>query len=71
LDHGYYLVDLDGKPTTWGYWSPESLMRNPDERALNSLQLLSFLKTAAHVTGDARYKGISEGRAGFELRRLD
>jgi hypothetical protein len=55
IDHGYYLVDLDGKPTTWGYWSPESLKRNPDERALNSLQLLSFLKTAAHITGSARY----------------
>ena len=55
IDHGYYLVGLDGKPTTWGYWSPEALRRNPDERALNSLQLLSFLKTAAHITGGARY----------------
>ena len=55
LDHGYYLVDLDGKPTRWGFWSPEALKVNPDERALNSLQLLSFLKTAAHITGAARY----------------
>jgi hypothetical protein len=55
LDHGYYLVDLDGKPTRWGFWSPEALSRNPDERALNSLQLLSFLKTAAHITGAVRY----------------
>ena len=56
IDHGYYLVDLDGKPTRWGNWAPEALMREPDERALNSLQLLSFLKTAAHITGEARYE---------------
>ena len=55
IDHGYYLVDLDGKPTRWGFWSPEALSRDPDERALNSLQLLSFLKTTAHITGAARY----------------
>ncbi|MCI0744457.1 MAG: hypothetical protein L0Y58_03530 [Verrucomicrobia subdivision 3 bacterium] len=56
IDHGYYLIDLDGKPTLWGFWSPESLRNNPDERALNSMQLLSFLKTTAHITGDARYE---------------
>jgi hypothetical protein len=55
IEHGYYLVDLDGKPTLWGFWAPERLAREPDERALNSLQLLSFLKTTAHITGDARY----------------
>ena len=55
LDHDYCLVDLNGKPTTWGWWSPARLLQQPDERALNSLQLLSFLKTAAHITGDPRY----------------
>jgi hypothetical protein len=56
IDHGYYLVDLDGKPTLWGFWAPERLAREPDEKALNSLQLLSFLKTTAHLTGEARYE---------------
>lgn len=56
LEHGYYLVDLDGKPTRWGKWAPEALRHDPDERALNSLQLLSFLKTAGHITGDKRYQ---------------
>ncbi len=56
LEHGYQLVDLDGKPTTWGWWSPEKLATQPDERALNSLQLLSFLKTTAHITGGDRYE---------------
>lgn len=56
IEHDYYLIDLDGKPTMWGYWNPERLMREPEERALNSLQLLSFLKTTAHITGDPRYE---------------
>ncbi|HVV70237.1 MAG TPA: two-component regulator propeller domain-containing protein [Verrucomicrobiae bacterium] len=55
LDHQYNLVDLDGQPTTWGWWGPEKLTHQPDERALNSLQLLSFLKTASHITGEPRY----------------
>jgi hypothetical protein len=56
LDHHYTLVDLEGKPTTWGWWSPEVLVKQPDERALNSLQLLSFLKVTAHITGESRYQ---------------
>lgn len=55
IDHGYHLVDLDGKPTRWGFWSPERLLKEPEERSLNSLQLLSFLKTTEHITGGARY----------------
>ena len=57
IDHGYTLVDLDGKPTTWGWWSRERFAKDTEETALNSLQLLSFLKTTAHITGDARYEG--------------
>ena len=56
IKHGYYLIDLDGKPTLWGNWGPEKLLQEPDERALNSMQLLSFLKTTAHITGDPRYE---------------
>ncbi len=56
LENDYNLIDLDGLPTRWGYWGPRRLIQEPDERALNSLELLSFLKTAAHVTGQARYE---------------
>ena len=70
IDHGYYLVDLDGKPTTWGYWSPDALKRNPDERALNSLQLLSFLKTAEHITGVGRY-GAQYKKVAWDLKYAD
>ncbi|UCH34836.1 MAG: hypothetical protein JSV65_00335 [Armatimonadota bacterium] len=57
IDHGYLLVDLDGKQTTWGVWSPE-LLNGPWEaqRGLNSLEILSFLKTTYHVTGDEKYQ---------------
>jgi len=59
IDHiirnNYALVDLDGQPTKWGWWSRERLALSPEETALNSLQLLSFLKTAARITGDVRY----------------
>jgi hypothetical protein len=56
LDHGYELSGPEGKQTTWGWWSPKALTEHRGERALNSLQLLSFLKTAFHITGEARYE---------------
>lgn len=58
LDHGYYLVDLDGQPTRWGVWAPERLNDDPQwraERGLNSLEILSYLKVAHHLTGTRRY----------------
>ena len=56
LDHGYYLIDVTGKPTLWGRWSPEYFRENPPDSPLNSMELLSFLKTAAHVTGNPKYE---------------
>ncbi|MEY2878036.1 MAG: hypothetical protein RLZZ15_416 [Verrucomicrobiota bacterium] len=60
MDHiianGYHLVGPGGKPTRWGKWSREYFAEDPEDSALNSLELLSFLKVAAHVTGDARYE---------------
>ncbi|MSU59343.1 MAG: hypothetical protein EXS35_14430 [Pedosphaera sp.] len=56
LDHGLTLVDLDGKPTTWGVWSPEKLNDDPTwwaDRGLGSLEILSHLKVAAHIVPDA------------------
>lgn len=58
IDHGYYLVDHDGKPTRWGVWAPEKLNWDVDwwgARGLNSLEILSYLKVAEHITGDAKY----------------
>jgi hypothetical protein len=55
VEHGYYLIDVTGKPTTWGRWSQAYFQQEPSDSALNSMELLSFLKTAAHITGNARY----------------
>lgn len=74
LEHGRYLVDVDGKPTTWGRWSPEYFRAKPPEgigwcdSPLNALELLSFVRTTHHITGDPRYleeyrKLVAEGYA--------
>lgn len=58
LDHHYTLVGPTGKRTTWGVWSPEILNDDPEwaaERGLNSLAILSHLKVAHHLCGDARF----------------
>ena len=70
LDHDCTLVDLAGQPTTWGWWSPQKLIEQPDERALNSLQLLSFLKTTAHITGESRYEDAYR-KAAWEWKYAD
>jgi Two component regulator propeller len=58
IDHGYYLFDKDGRPTTWGFWNPERLNDDPrywEERGLNSLEMLSHLKVASYIVKDPRY----------------
>ena len=63
MDHlirnDFNLVDFDGKPTKWGIWSPKRLNEDPEwspERALNSLEILSFLKFAYKITSDRKYQ---------------
>mgnify|MGYP005842356465 FL=1 len=59
VDNGYYLIDWNGQPTTWGKWAPEVLNGDPrryGENGLGALEILSFLKTAFCITGDAKYK---------------
>ncbi len=58
IEHGYILVDHDGKPTRWGDYSPQELNHNPvwwSERGLKSLSLLSYMAVAEHITGDPKY----------------
>lgn len=58
VDHNYQLIDWTGKRTSWGFWNPENLNDNPHhyiKNGLNSLQILSFLKVADYITGDAKY----------------
>ena len=57
IRNGFYLRDHDGKATRWGNFSPEFLnsIWGWDQRGLNSMMMLSFLKVAEHVTGDSKY----------------
>jgi len=57
IEHDFALVDHDGKPTRWARFGPQDLNHGPyvNERGLNSLSILSFLKIAEHVTGDTKY----------------
>jgi hypothetical protein len=58
IEGGYVLRDIDGEPTLWGVWSPEKLWNDPNwqpERGCNSVEILSFLAVAHHVTGDEKY----------------
>jgi hypothetical protein len=67
IEHGFNLVDWDGKPTRWAVFGPKDLNHNPvwyEERGLNSLSMLSYLAVAEHVSGDPKYR-----RAADELIR--
>eukprot|EP01012_Entosiphon_sulcatum_P007568 TRINITY_DN13878_c0_g1_i1.p1 TRINITY_DN13878_c0_g1~~TRINITY_DN13878_c0_g1_i1.p1 ORF type:complete len:778 (-),score=92.44 TRINITY_DN13878_c0_g1_i1:7-2340(-) len=55
VDNKYYLIDVTGKPTTWGKWAPEYVNDNPDwydQRGLNSLQIMTWLLSAYRVSKD-------------------
>ncbi len=63
IAHDFQLVDHDGNPTRWGRYSPTEV--NHDrlwfvERGLNSLSMLSYLTTAAHITGDQKYLDVAK-----------
>jgi hypothetical protein len=58
MDNGWVLNDIDGKPTRWGHWNPEYLLRpyGFTDRGLNGLEALSYMEAAFHVTGDGKFK---------------
>ena len=58
IDHGYRLYDCDNLPTTWACWAPEELNHNNMwlwEKCVNSLEILTFLKVAYHMSGNEKY----------------
>ncbi len=64
MEHGWKLIDLDGKPTRWGNWDPEYFGKAGEgnaARGLNALEVLSFIKTAEALTGEPRFaRGYQE-----------
>lgn len=58
LDHDYTLVGHTGRKTLWGVFGPQYLNDDPrwaDERGLNSIEMLCYLKVAEHICGDKRF----------------
>jgi hypothetical protein len=63
MQNNWRLIDKDGKPTRWAIFNPEALNDDPlweEERGLNALSILSHLKVARHITGDAKYQQAYE-----------
>ncbi len=59
VDNNFLMIDFDGLPTRWGIWNPDSLNHSKNwmfERGLNSLQILSHLKTAISITGNPKFE---------------
>jgi hypothetical protein len=58
IGNGLTLVDIDGRHTRWAVWAPERLTGDGNwrpESGINAVEILSYLKTAHHMTGDPRY----------------
>jgi len=54
-----YMVDFDGKPTTWGRWNPEYVNARPKmvgDRKINASNIIGMLQTAYHFTAKEKYK---------------
>lgn len=63
MQNNWRLIDKDGKPTRWAIFNPEAINDDPlweEERGLNALSILSHLKVAYHITGDAKYQQAYE-----------
>ncbi|MCS7023525.1 MAG: hypothetical protein NZV14_01905 [Bryobacteraceae bacterium] len=79
LQNHLMLVDFHGQPTFWGRWDQEYFhtKRGKPDSPLNALEILSFLKTAAHVTREPRYQNEylrlarNEGYAQLTARYLE
>ena len=58
LEHDLTLVGHTGRKTRWGIYSPKYVNDDPawwEERGLNSLSMLSYLKIAHHITRQERF----------------
>ncbi|HOZ45330.1 MAG TPA: hypothetical protein PLO37_01405 [Candidatus Hydrogenedentes bacterium] len=58
IREGWVLRDLDGKPTRWARWDPAYFKAIPGcfAKGLNGLEILSYMRTAAAITGNPAYE---------------
>jgi hypothetical protein len=57
IDNGFLLRDKDGKPTRWGRWDPNYLLKpyGYEGRGLNGMEVQGFMLSAYRATGDERF----------------
>lgn len=58
MKNNYTLINVDGYPTRWGFWDPQSLNNNTDhysERYSNTIEIIAFLSVSYHYTKDKKY----------------
>ena len=58
MENGWVLRDMDGKPTRWGRWDPEYLLRpyGFESRGLNGMEAQTYVQTAYALTGDEKFQ---------------
>lgn len=58
IENDYYLIDVTGKPTTWGNWNLEyfNTLKGYADTCLNAAELLSHIKVAWYLTGEERFE---------------
>jgi hypothetical protein len=63
LDHNYTLVGHTGRRTLWGAFGPQFMNDDPrwfDERGLNSIEMLCYLRVSMHICGDKQFSDAYE-----------
>ncbi|MBD3373499.1 hypothetical protein GF406_00550 [candidate division KSB1 bacterium] len=73
IRHDFKLVDHDGKPTRWAKFSTD-YFHTPwgwEQRGLNSMMILSFLKVAAHVTENPKYQAVADSLIEHEAYHIN
>jgi len=58
IENGWVLRDMDGKPTRWGRWDPDYLLRpyGFEARGLNGMEAQTYVQTAYALTGDQKFQ---------------
>jgi hypothetical protein len=58
MDNGWVLRDMDGKPTRWGRWDPDYLLKpyGYEARGLNGMEAQTYVIAAQALTGDAKFQ---------------
>ena len=58
MENNFVLLGMDGKPTRWGRWNPEYLLRPYGymDRGINGLEILTMMRTGFALSGDQKFE---------------